>query len=111
MQMFTMVVMLPEQKWRAESTHPCDLRWMFLVGIYLCMPSRGSAGWLVLEHAMKAWLALQAPMLYCGEKIGTGQPPQVDVALDPLDGTTIISQASVSRLQDLPTSSTKSKTQ
>ncbi|KAK9856446.1 hypothetical protein WJX84_000221 [Apatococcus fuscideae] len=34
----------------------------------------------------------EAPMLYCGEKIGTGKPPEVDVALDPLDGTTIIAQ-------------------
>lgn len=34
----------------------------------------------------------EAPMLYCGEKIGTGKPPAVDVALDPLDGTTIIAQ-------------------
>lgn len=36
----------------------------------------------------------QAPMLYCGEKIGTGLQPAVDIAVDPLDGTTLISQAS-----------------
>src|ERR687885_2718998 len=29
----------------------------------------------------------QAPMLYNGEEIGNGQPPQVDVAVDPLEGT------------------------
>jgi fructose-1,6-bisphosphatase II len=28
-----------------------------------------------------------APMLYNGEKIGDGTPPQVDVAVDPLEGT------------------------
>jgi len=28
-----------------------------------------------------------APMLYCGEAVGTGQPPQLDVAVDPIDGT------------------------
>lgn len=31
----------------------------------------------------------KAPMLYIGEKVGTGHGPQVDIALDPLEGTTI----------------------
>lgn len=31
----------------------------------------------------------EAPMLYIGEKVGTGQGPKVDIALDPLEGTTI----------------------
>lgn len=31
----------------------------------------------------------EAPMLYIGETVGTGQGPQVDIALDPLEGTTI----------------------
>ena len=31
----------------------------------------------------------QAPMLYIGEKVGTQKGPQVDIALDPLEGTTI----------------------
>ena len=31
----------------------------------------------------------EAPMLYIGEKVGTGRGPQVDIALDPLEGTTI----------------------
>jgi fructose-1,6-bisphosphatase II / sedoheptulose-1,7-bisphosphatase len=30
----------------------------------------------------------EAPMLYVGEKVGTGGPP-IDIALDPLDGTTV----------------------
>ena len=30
----------------------------------------------------------RAPMLYIGERIGTGDPPEVDVAVDPIDGTT-----------------------
>jgi len=30
----------------------------------------------------------EAPMLYCGERLGTGAPPQVDIAVDPIDGTT-----------------------
>jgi fructose-1,6-bisphosphatase II len=29
----------------------------------------------------------EAPMLYNGEEIGNGQPPEVDVAVDPLEGT------------------------
>lgn len=30
-----------------------------------------------------------APMLYNGERLGTGAPPQVDIAVDPIDGTTL----------------------
>ena len=38
-------------------------------------------------------------MLYCGEQIGDGaQDPKVDIAVDPLDGTTLISQARLSLL-------------
>ena len=31
----------------------------------------------------------EAPMLYIGEHVGTGKGPKVDIALDPLEGTTI----------------------
>ena len=31
----------------------------------------------------------EAPMLYNGERIGDGRPPLVDVAVDPVDGTTL----------------------
>ena len=31
----------------------------------------------------------EAPMLYIGEQVGTGEGPKVDIALDPLEGTTI----------------------
>lgn len=31
----------------------------------------------------------EAPMLYIGEEVGNGQGPKVDIALDPLEGTTI----------------------
>ncbi|MFY9358533.1 MAG: class II fructose-bisphosphatase [Bacillota bacterium] len=34
----------------------------------------------------------QAPMLYIGEKVGTGRGPKVDVAVDPLEGTTVLSK-------------------
>jgi fructose-1,6-bisphosphatase II / sedoheptulose-1,7-bisphosphatase len=35
----------------------------------------------------------EAPMLYIGEKVGTGKGPRVDIALDPLEGTTITAKA------------------
>jgi fructose-1,6-bisphosphatase II / sedoheptulose-1,7-bisphosphatase len=31
----------------------------------------------------------EAPMLYIGEKVGAGHGPKIDIALDPLEGTTI----------------------
>ncbi|HEY9344828.1 MAG TPA: class II fructose-bisphosphatase, partial [Inquilinus sp.] len=31
----------------------------------------------------------EAPMLYIGEKVGAGDGPEIDIALDPLEGTTI----------------------
>jgi fructose-1,6-bisphosphatase II len=31
----------------------------------------------------------EAPMLFIGEKVGTGSGPKVDIALDPLEGTTL----------------------
>lgn len=33
-----------------------------------------------------------APMLYNGEHLGTGRPPLVDIAVDPIDGTTLTAQ-------------------
>ncbi len=34
----------------------------------------------------------EAPMLYNGERIGDGQPPEVDIAVDPVDGTSLTAQ-------------------
>lgn len=34
----------------------------------------------------------EAPMLYIGEKLGTGTDPKVDVAVDPLEGTNILAK-------------------
>lgn len=36
----------------------------------------------------------EAPMLYIGEKLGTGTGPLVDVAVDPLEGTNIVARGS-----------------
>jgi fructose-1,6-bisphosphatase II / sedoheptulose-1,7-bisphosphatase len=35
----------------------------------------------------------EAPMLYIGEKVGTGRGPKVDIALDPLEGTTLTAKS------------------
>ncbi len=35
----------------------------------------------------------EAPMLFIGEKVGTGTGPAIDIALDPLEGTTICATA------------------
>ncbi len=35
----------------------------------------------------------EAPMLYIGEKVGIGKGPKIDIALDPLEGTTITAKA------------------
>ncbi|MDG1859214.1 MAG: class II fructose-bisphosphatase [Emcibacteraceae bacterium] len=35
----------------------------------------------------------EAPMLYIGEEVGTGNGPEIDIALDPLEGTTIAAKA------------------
>src|SRR5947199_5777608 len=42
-------------------------------------------GVVVIGEGEKA----EAPMLYNGESIGDGSPPQVDIAVDPLEGTTL----------------------
>lgn len=34
----------------------------------------------------------EAPMLYIGERIGDGSGPRVDIAVDPVDGTTLVSK-------------------
>src|SRR3984885_11451069 len=40
----------------------------------------------------------KAPMLFNGERIGTGQPPEVDVAVDPIDGTRLVAQGQANAL-------------
>ncbi len=40
----------------------------------------------------------KAPMLYIGEKVGSGEGPEVDIALDPLEGTTICAKGTPNAL-------------
>jgi fructose-1,6-bisphosphatase II / sedoheptulose-1,7-bisphosphatase len=40
----------------------------------------------------------EAPMLFIGEKVGTGKGPKVDIALDPLEGTTITAKGGANAL-------------
>jgi fructose-1,6-bisphosphatase II / sedoheptulose-1,7-bisphosphatase len=35
----------------------------------------------------------EAPMLYVGEEVGSGKGPELDIALDPLEGTTLTAKA------------------
>ncbi len=43
-------------------------------------------GVIVIGEGDKA----DTPMLYNGEQIGNGEPPEVDIAVDPIDGTTLL---------------------
>jgi fructose-1,6-bisphosphatase II / sedoheptulose-1,7-bisphosphatase len=43
----------------------------------------------------------EAPMLYIGEKVGTGTGPKIDIALDPLEGTTITAKGGANALATL----------
>jgi len=40
----------------------------------------------------------EAPMLYIGEKVGAGKGPRIDIALDPLEGTTLTAKAMANAL-------------
>src|SRR6201989_3108257 len=40
----------------------------------------------------------EAPMLYIGEKVGSGEGPKIDIALDPLEGTTITAKGGANAL-------------
>ncbi|GIO26836.1 class II fructose-bisphosphatase [Ornithinibacillus bavariensis] len=40
----------------------------------------------------------EAPMLYIGEKLGTGVGPKVDIAVDPLEGTNIVARGTTNAL-------------
>ena len=42
----------------------------------------------------------EAPMLFIGEEVGTGDGPGVDIALDPLEGTTLTAKAMPNALTD-----------
>lgn len=34
----------------------------------------------------------EAPMLFNGEMVGNGQPPELDIAVDPVEGTTLVAK-------------------
>lgn len=52
----------------------------------VALSSVGMDGTVVIGEGEKD----HAPMLYIGEKIGTGEPPKVDIAVDPIDGTRLL---------------------
>ena len=57
-------------------------------GMRQSMATIGMEGVVVIGEGEKD----EAPMLYIGEKIGDGRPPAVDIAVDPIDGTTLTSK-------------------
>lgn len=52
-------------------------------GMRLVLNTIEMAGIIVIGEGVKD----KAPMLFNGEKLGTGDPPEVDIAVDPIDGT------------------------
>jgi fructose-1,6-bisphosphatase II len=54
-------------------------------GMRLMLDTVNMAGVVVIGEGEKD----EAPMLYNGEEIGSGSGPEVDVAVDPLEGTTL----------------------
>lgn len=52
-------------------------------GMRLVLNTIEMEGIIVIGEGVKD----QAPMLYNGEKVGAGGPPEVDIAVDPIDGT------------------------
>ncbi len=52
----------------------------------VALSSVGMDGTVVIGEGEKD----EAPMLFIGEKIGTGEPPKVDIAVDPIDGTRLL---------------------
>ena len=57
-------------------------------GMRLMLDTAGMAGVVVIGEGEKD----KAPMLYNGEEVGSGEGPEVDVAVDPLEGTTLTSK-------------------
>ena len=56
-------------------------------GMRAVLDTVSMAGTVVIGEGEKD----EAPMLFNGEEVGNGQPPQVDVAVDPLEGTRLTS--------------------
>jgi fructose-1,6-bisphosphatase II len=54
----------------------------------LMLSSVEMAGVVVIGEGEKD----EAPMLYNGEEIGTGNPPEMDIAVDPIDGTRLLAE-------------------
>jgi fructose-1,6-bisphosphatase II len=57
-------------------------------GMRLMLDTTSMSGVVVIGEGEKD----KAPMLYNGEEIGSGTGPEVDVAVDPLEGTTLTSK-------------------
>ena len=63
-------------------------------GMHFILHSVPMAGTVVIGEGEKD----EAPMLYNGEVIGDGSPPEVDIAVDPLEGTRLTARGMPSAL-------------
>lgn len=78
---------LSSARWmgRGKSNEADDAATSAMRTVFDTVPMRGTV--VIGEGEMD-----EAPMLYIGEKLGTGDGPLVDVAVDPLEGTAIVAQ-------------------
>lgn len=54
----------------------------------MALDAVGMNGVVVIGEGLKD----EAPMLYIGERLGTGEGPEVDIAVDPVEGTTLLAE-------------------
>src|ERR671918_2686414 len=57
-------------------------------GMHAVLPTVHMDGIVVIGEGEKD----EAPMLHNGEQVGDGSPPEVDIAVDPLEGTRLAAQ-------------------
>jgi fructose-1,6-bisphosphatase II len=76
---------LASARWmgRGKKDEADDAATTAMRGVFDTVPMKGTV--VIGEGEMD-----EAPMLYIGEKLGTGYGPRVDVAVDPLEGTNIV---------------------
>ncbi|ONK24988.1 fructose-bisphosphatase, class II [Bacillus sp. VT-16-64] len=76
---------LKSARWmgRGKKNEADDAATTAMRAVFDTIPMRGTV--VIGEGEMD-----EAPMLYIGEKLGTGEGPLVDVAVDPLEGTDIV---------------------
>ncbi len=77
---------------RLTYAHTCSLLSALCTILRVCMQDRHHPHVLLCARVCVYVSLSQAPMLYCGERIGDRTGMKVDIAVDPLDGTTLTAQ-------------------